>query len=535
MRPGRWSVARQLLTLQVALLSVLVAAATAAVVVDARGEVQEAAREKVLAVAGSLAVSPFVVTAAAEPDPSLRLQPYAEQVRRRAEVDFVVFLAPDRTRWSHPDPALVGEPFIGTVAPALAGETFTETTVGTLGASVRAVAPVPRADGSVAGLVAVGITTRAIGADLAQDLRRLAAAAALLLAVAVLGAAVVSRRLRRQTHGMRAEEITRLYEYYDAVLHSVREGLLLLDRHRDVVLVNDEARRLLELPGDVAGHPVAGLPLPPSLAQLLAAGRAAGDELHLTGRRVLVVSQREASWEGEVLGTVVTMRDHTELQDLTDELGTVRALAETLRSQAHESANRLHTVVSLLELDRTQEAVAFATAEIESAQRLTDDVVAAVEEPVLAATLLGKAAQASERGVELVVTPDSEVSAGPGISPRDLVTVVGNLLDNAIDAAAEGAQPARVTVRVRQEGAALSICVADTGPGLDPGQARAAFQRGWSTKPATAAHGRGLGLALVGQVVHRLGGTIDVRNDGGAVFTAVLPLPAVLPQPGEAP
>jgi sensor histidine kinase regulating citrate/malate metabolism len=251
------------------------------------------------------------------------------------------------------------------------------------------------------------------------------------------------------------------------------------------------------------------------------------DELHLTGSRVLLVSQQEAVWEGRVLGRVVTMRDHTELQDLTGELSNVRALAETLRSQAHESANRMHTVVSLLELGREQEAVEFATAEMETAQRLTDDVVAAVDEPVLAATLLAKAAHASERGVELVISDASAVSSGSGIPSRDLVTVVGNLLDNAIDAAAEAGAPARVTVTVLEEAHRLVVQVADTGPGLDAARVADAFRRGWSTKTTTAAHGRGLGLALVGQVVSRLGGTVTVANEGGAVFRVCLPLPTV--------
>jgi two-component system CitB family sensor kinase len=292
-----------------------------------------------------------------------------------------------------------------------------------------------------------------------------------------------------------------------------------------VLLVNDEARRLLELPEVVAGRPVTALPLPPSLAEVLGSGRTATDELHLTGQRVLVVSQSAAVWEGRDLGTVTTMRDHTELQDLAGELDAVRPLTEALRSQAHEAANRMHTVVSLLELGRAAEAVAFATAELVVAQRLTDQVVASVGEPVLSATLLGKAAAASERGVELVITPDTAVREDLRLSPRDLVTVVGNLLDNAIDAAADAPPPAQVVVTVRESSGELVVRVADTGRGLEPERLRDAFRRGWSTKPVTAAHGRGLGLALIGQVVHRLGGRIEVDRGIGAIFTVRLPLP----------
>jgi two-component system CitB family sensor kinase len=333
----------------------------------------------------------------------------------------------------------------------------------------------------------------------------------------------VSRRVRRQTHDLGPAELARMYEFYDAVLHAVREGLLLLDRDGRVQLVNDEARRLLGLPASVVGARVDTVGLSAGLGAALVAGEGRTDEIHLTGDRVLVVNQAPARWAGREVGTVVTLRDHTDLQALTGELDSVRGFAEALRSQAHEAANRLHTVVSLVELGRTDQAVAFATAELELAQRLTDRVIAAVEEPVLAALLLGKAAEASERGVELAVADDITVPEG-AVQARDLVTIVGNLLDNAVDAAASAPPPRRVEVGARVDDGELVLRVADSGAGLDPGHLELAFRRGWSTKSGDGPIGRGIGLALVGQAVHRRGGTVAVARDGGAVFTVRLPL-----------
>jgi two-component system CitB family sensor kinase len=182
-------------------------------------------------------------------------------------------------------------------------------------------------------------------------------------------------------------------------------------------------------------------------------------------------------------------------------------------------------VVTLIELGRPDKAVEFATAELAAAQRLTDQLLAVVSEPVLVALLLGKAAEATERGVELVVTEDTAVRSTL-IDPRDLVTVIGNLIDNAVDAALSEPAPRRVTVTVRQDQAELLVRVADTGPGLGPDQLERAFSRGWSTKPAGRPQGRGLGLALVRQVVARHDGSVEVADDGGAVFTIRLPLPA---------
>lgn len=248
------------------------------------------------------------------------------------------------------------------------------------------------------------------------------------------------------------------------------------------------------------------------------------DEVHLTAERVVVLN---TSAVGPGLGTVVTLRDHTELQALTGELDSVRGFADALGAQAHEAANRLHAVVSLIELDRHREAVEFATAELALAQQLTDRVVAAVSEPVLAALLLGKAAQAAERGVDLTLTEDSRIDDGvlpPGLTARDLVTVLGNLVDNAVDAAIEGAAthpgPPEVTVTARVDGGELLLRVADTGPGIDPQAADEVFVRGWTTKSS----GRGLGLALVAQTARRNGGTVEVGRDRGAVLTVRLPL-----------
>jgi two-component system CitB family sensor kinase len=436
-------------------------------------------------------------------------------------VDFVVVMSPDRTRYTHPDPALIGGRYVGTVAPAVDGGTVTEVSTGSLGPSVRAVVPVEQA-GRVVALVAVGITLTRVGDELLRQLPAVALVSGLALALAAAGAALVSRRLRRQTLGLEPAEITRMYEAHDAVLHAVREGLLVLDPERCLQLANDEALRLLGLPADVQGRSVEELALPGPLSELLRSGRATQGEVHLAAERVLLVEQAPAVRDGRVLGTVATLRDTTELQEVTGELDSVRGLADALGSQAHEAANRLHTVLTLVELGRLEEAVELGVAELRASQALTDRVLAGVEEPVLAALLLGKAAVASERGIELVVTDDTALPR-VDVDARDLVTVVGNLVDNALDAALAGSPPRRVAVTVRADGRDLLVRVADSGPGLTQEQRALAFTRGWSSKPDTSLHGRGLGLALVRQVVDRLGGSVDVRSEAGAVFTVVLP------------
>jgi len=205
---------------------------------------------------------------------------------------------------------------------------------------------------------------------------------------------------------------------------------------------------------------------------------------------------------------------------VTGELDVVRGLTESLRSQNHEAANRLHTVVSLIETGHVEEAVDFATEELQVAQLMADRLLGRVGDPVLAALLLGKTAEAAERGIELVVDGDLGALQLP---PRDLVTVVGNLVDNALDAVADS-EPRRVRVGAYHRGDdGVQIVVEDSGPGLTDEEARTALERGWSTKAAPGT-GRGLGLALVRQVARRHHGEVSIGHSdlGGARFEVSL-------------
>jgi two-component system CitB family sensor kinase len=524
-RARRWSLARQLLVLQGALLTAVLVTAAVVVVQVSRQRQDSAARDKVLSIAQSIAANPFVIAQAATAKPWLRLEPYAERIRRETDVDFVVIMAPDRTRWSHPNRAEIGKPFIGTIEPAVHGHAFTETYTGTLGPSVRAVAPVRDPRGRIVALVSDGITTEALHEQLLHQLPFLVAALVVLFVVALLGAALVSRRLRRQTRGADAQTLAQLFASHEAVLHSIREGLVVTDRDGRIGVVNDEARRLLDVGTDLTGTPAGELPVAESVRELLASGRSADDELHLTDERALVVNQLPVEWRGKRYGTVTTLRDRTELEALTGELDSTKAFAESLRSQAHETANRLHTMIVLIETGRSDEAVRYATSQLELSQQLTDRVMAAVDEPVLAALLLGKTAQAAQRSVELTLDADGAV-ASAGIPSADLVTIVGNLVDNAIDASADSTGARVVAVTLRVGARELAVRVDDTGPGLPDDLVESAFARGWTTKAGAAQHGRGLGLALVRQTARRHGGAVTVSRPpaGGARFEVRLPV-----------
>jgi two-component system CitB family sensor kinase len=522
---GGWSIATRLFVLQLVMIVVLAALAVGWIWADARADVERDAAAKSLAVAETLAADPYVATSLGTPDPSARLQPYAVDVMDEAGIDFITIMAPDRIRYTHPDPSQIGREFLGNIDRALDGDAFTETYTGTLGPSVRAVVPVFGDDGDVIALVAAGVTVSNTQVALGGRIATVLLAALAMIAIGAVIAWLLSRYLRRVTWGRGAEEMSRMFSYYEGVLHSIGEGLVLQDRSNAVVLYNDRAAELLGLrrrpPNDTTAVPLERLDLPPAVAEVLGRSDSAVDEIAITPTHVLVIDrdvivsrERERGRGGGRIGTVTTLRDHTELQELTGELETMTTLSDALRSQAHEFANRLHTIIALIELDRPADAAALASSELALSQALADRLLSAVEEPVLLALLLGKAAQASERGIAFEIELPDRLEA-TAVPPRDLITIAGNLIDNALDAAAATPAPA-VQVTVQATDAALRLAVRDSGPG--PRDGDRVFDLGVTTK---AAAGHGIGLALVRQTVTRLGGDLHVD---GSEFVVTLPL-----------
>src|SRR5438094_453605 len=366
-----------------------------------------------------------------------------------------------------------------------------------------------------------------IAQALAAMLPQLALYMLVALALGVAGSILLARRLKRQTFGLEPGEIATLLEQREASLHGIREGTIATDIEGRITLINDEARRLLRLSGDSVGKPLTNV-LPPGRVRDLLIGEVTGaDEVVLAADRVLVVSRMPVLVRGRTIGYVATFRDRTELESLLRELDNARSLTEALRAQAHDFSNRLHTIAGLIELGRQEEAIQMTTESSSVSQELTESLLERVGDPVLGALLLGKSAVAAERGIQFRLSPDSRLDGDAG-HPRDLITVVGNLIDNALDAAATSPNggPRWVEVAIRQESGDVVIQVHDSGPGIGLGETERIFSEGFTTKLAGPGSRRGLGLALVQQVATRRGGAVTVVNQGGALFTVRLPFTA---------
>ena len=523
-RPRLWRRPRlstQILLLQVAIIVLTVGAGLAVSVVQARRQLDRQTGEHSLAIARAVASLDSIVDAFDDPRPERTINPIAEGIRKRTQAAFIVVANGQGIRYSHPDPAKIGERVSTDPSEALAGREYIGSQTGTLGRSVRAKVPLRDRDGRVIGLVSVGFLERTISARLRADLPVILIAPGVGLVLGVLGSMLLARRIKRRTFGLEPHEIGALLEQREAMLHGIREGTITADRDGRVTLVNDEARRLLDLDDDAVGRDITEIVPQGHVREVMAGNVSAPDQVVLVNDRVLVVNRMPVWVRGTEVGAVITLRDRTELEGLMRELNDVRSLADALRAQEHEFSHRLHVIAGLMEVGRHDDAVRFIQQESLVRQALVASLMESGADPVLIGLLLGKAAVASERGVELRVTEDSRLP-GALADGRDVITIVGNLVDNALDSLAP-AGSGSIEVTIREDEGGILIHVHDSGPGIDAQLVDEIFTDGFTTKVATGIGRRGLGLALVSGAVQRRGGTIDVENADGARFTVFVP------------
>ncbi len=521
----------QVLLMQVAIAAGVAVLATGLFLAPLSDQLDDQAMRRALAIAQTTAAQPQIAEDLQESRPSVDgpVQIETERIRKASGAEYVVVMDMRGVRWSHPDPKEIGRIVSTDPHQALAGKDVMEIDSGTLGRSARGKVPLRDTGGKIVGAVSVGIEYDSVRARLIHAIPGLFAYAGGAMAVGTLAAWLISRRVQRQTRDLAFSDIASLLAEREAVLHGIREGVVALDRAGRIRLLNDEAQRLLGIGEEAVGRSLDEA-LGDGRTTDVLAGRVTGtDLLTVRGQRVLVANRMPTD-DG---GAVATLRDRTELEQLGRELDSTHGLLDALRAQDHEHANRMHTLLGLLELEMYDDAMEFV-GEVVGDQRATAEQVAEkIRDPLLAALLVGKATVAAERGVSLWVS-DRTLLPDRLIDPRGLVTVVGNLVDNALDAVA-GTPHARVEVELHAEGRTAVLRVRDTGPGIPPEQRELVFTEGWSTKKLPAHGKRGIGLSLVHRLAERQGGSARVSEaeGGGAEFMVVLP--EALAEPDLAP
>ncbi|MEU8992154.1 sensor histidine kinase [Streptomyces sp. NPDC048558] len=511
----------QVLLMQVAIAAGVAVLATGLFLAPLSDQLDDQAMRRALSIAQTTAAQPDIAEDLANTPATTGgpVQREAERIREATKAEYVVVMDRRGVRWSHPTPGEVGRIVSTDPGQALAGHEVMQIDDGTLGRTARGKVPLRGDDGRIIGAVSVGIAYDSVRARLLHAIPGLLAYAGGALAVGALAAWLISRRVQRQTRDLAFSDISALLAEREAMLHGIREGVVALDRTGRIRLLNDEARRLLGLGDEAVGRSLDEA-LGEGRTTDVLAGRVTGtDLLTVRGQRVLVANRMPTD-DG---GAVATLRDRTELEQLGRELDSTRGLIDALRAQDHEHANRMHTLLGLLELEMYDDAVEFVGEVVGDHRETAEQVAEKIQDPLLAALLVGKATVAAERGVALRLS-DRTGLPDRLIDPRGLVTIVGNLVDNALDAAA-GTAHARVEVELRAEGRTAALRVRDTGPGIPEEQRELIFTEGWSTKKPPAHRERGIGLSLVRRFAERQGGTATVGEaaGGGAEFTVVLP------------
>ncbi|MCU1543121.1 MAG: sensor histidine kinase [Microbacteriaceae bacterium] len=523
----------QLLLLQALIVCAVVLATGIVAASLSERQVRDAFLDRMIGVAQSVATLPAIRDAFDDDDPSAVIQPVAEVIREASDVTYVVVTDAVGIRYSHPDAARIGERVSTDPSVPLSGEMFVGTQTGTLGESWRAKVPVRSAQGDVIGTVSVGILESAVRDDFLGGLGGLVAALIASAVVGIFGAAWVTAIIRRRIYRLEPKEIASLVGSRETMLHGMSEGVISVDESGTIALVNDAALELLDLEDDrLTGRPAADV-LDPSLVRVLERGEAGG-QLVLAGERVLVARSTGTELEGRTVGATLLVRDHTELHQLLREMDGAQSLTNGLRAQAHEFANKLHVISGLLELGLVDDAREFVERTSAGGALRVPGEDTIRELPELGALLLVKTSHGRELGMSIAITPSpplpASLRADAAATLRgDLVTVVGNLVDNALEACSAGN---RIDLGFVIDDDRVRVTVADDGNGIPPDQLERVFQAGVSSKVlADDGSGvnyrrRGIGLTLVRRTVLRAGGTVTAGRSvlGGALFTVELPL-----------
>jgi sensor histidine kinase regulating citrate/malate metabolism len=515
----------QFLLLQLGVITAVLLAVTMVSVTQSRAEFVEVRGQRMLAIAENLASTPLVRDDIIAPQASIMLAPDVDKSRALSGASIVAVTDAKGTVIASSDPQTVGDTLDLAVDRSPLGRSWTgDLTLGgrqTIGARV----PVLQADGTVNGVALVAEDYPPYGSALAAAVPDLMLFLGMGAALGLAGSWLLSRLIRRRTRGLEPDEIAELADNREALLYSIREGVIGVGLDGKITLLNQTATDLLGLPPDAAGTPVKELPLDGHLQDLLLETTNGEETMAVSGSRLLVLNRRTVGSRGRPMGTVTTLRDRTELAELESRLAANQSITETLRAQTHEFLNQLHTVSGLVQLGEFAEVRTFIGTLTRRRAEINDEIAQRIKDPSVAALLVAKTSLAAESGIELRLSGESCLDPLEPSLAADVITVLGNFIDNAVDAIA-GLNDVTVLVDVSDNDSMITIRVSDPGPGVPEDLEQRIFTRGFSTKLAPAA-GRGVGLALVRLVCSKRHGSVTVRNDAGAVFEATLPYAGV--------
>lgn len=520
-RTGQRTVAGQFLLLQLAVLGLVLVAVAAITVDQSTQDFRTTRSSRMVAVAESVASAPLVRDVLAEDRNPRQLDGEIASATQLSGARQVLIVDSAGIVAAASDPGLRGrEPALG--SPVAEGRSWTGDLDVAGRRSLGGQAPVLDERGRTIGAVLVSEEYPSWWARLRDSAPNLLLFLGIAAALGAGGAYALSRLIRRQTRGLEPAAIAGLADHQEALLRGIREGVVGVDRDGKFTVVNDTATDLLGLPESVTGTDVSAHQLPEHVRGFLTDDGDSDSTVLVHDGRVLVLNRRTAVHGARFVGTVTTFVDRSDLVELESQIAAQASITETLRAQTHEFDNRLHTISGMLQLGAYEEVVGLVSDLSRQRREISDAVTQVVADPRVAALVVAKTTAAAEAAIELHLEPETRVPRLGSDHAADVLTVLGNLIDNALDATRGHGGEVSVRLVHHADPTRTEIRVADTGPGIDPAHLAHVFLRGWSTKPSDAV-GRGVGLALVRAVCERRGGSVEAMNgDHGAVLTAVV-------------
>ncbi|AIQ60061.1 DcuS/MalK family sensor histidine kinase [Paenibacillus borealis] len=488
-------------------------------------QAQESLENKAITIARTVSRTPVVIDGLLDKADSGSIQDYATEISAINNVQFVVVMDMQGIRRSHPDVTQIGKHFMGgDETDALHGKETISIAQGSLGYSVRAFSPIFVSEGKQVGAVAVGISLGSVRSAVQQNQWIIYSGILVGGLMGIAGAVLLARKIKRMMFGMEPEEIAKLLEERSAMLQSTKEGILAIDKESRITLVNAEARRLMGSVGmnqDPLSRQVDQFWPLLRMEKVLDNGEPLQDKEVEQSGITLLVNVVPVRVNGTIEGAIATFRDKTEISILLERLSGISLYAEALRAQTHEFMNKLHVIMGLTNMRSYDRLEEYLTDIVQSIRTEADSVVRQVKDPVMVGFLLGKLSRIREADVRLVILGDGMLpeSADHDVS-RELVTIAGNLLDNALEAV-QGTDNKLIEIGFRHEDNLLTLTVCDSGAGISAENGDYLYEQGYSTKGKD----RGIGLYLVHRSVTKLGGTIHYKSrDGeGTEFTVQLP------------
>ncbi|WP_436938477.1 DcuS/MalK family sensor histidine kinase [Staphylococcus xylosus] len=489
-----------------------------------KNSIHKTAEEKAEAVSRTTAQSNIVKRGLKDKSKEQQIQRYTSEIKSATDVSFIVVMDMNSIRKSHPNSDLIGKKFQGgDESPALKGKEIITESKGTLGKSLRSFTPIYD-NGKQIGLVAVGIPIETVNEAFASGMRDIFIGLIIGMFFGIIGAYLLARYIKKILHGLEPAIIAKRLEERNTMLQSVHEGIVAVDKEGKINLINKSATQIFKKAG-LAENPI-GLKIneyldSTQLHNVVELGRPEVDEeQNINGVKILV-NRVPLYVNNQIVGAISTFRDKTEMSRLSEQLVGVKTYAETLRAQSHEFSNRLHVIMGMLQMENYEEVKQYIREIVSFSVQENVNIATQIKDAALAGFLIGKLSLAREKNIELTIHIN-EIVPKPHDNQltHEIITVIGNLIDNSIDALAnQNSKIIKVKLNYTQQ--KLKIDITDSGEGLSSHMQQKIFEKGYSTK----GDNRGYGLYLINESVKKLNGSINIDNDSDGYTKFIVEIP----------